>query len=164
MDREAKKPKVLGYEVALVKARNYCARAERCLQQVEQKLRLWGVLEEDRAKILDALVEAGFVDELRFARAYAHDKQSFSAWGWRRIESELRRKGIDRDILEQVHAELEEQADEDDDTLMRLLEGKLRTLPDSLPYRKKWERLVRFGLYRGYEYQEVADLAEDLLE
>ena len=44
-----------------------------------------------------------------------------------------------------------------------LLRKKYRTLPQGLERRKAFDRLMRYGLYRGYEYEEVGEATRTIL-
>jgi recX family len=48
--------------------------------------------------------------------------------------------------------------------VLTLLRKKLRTLPPSLERRKVKDRLMRYGLYRGYEYEDVREAVGYLIE
>ena len=75
---------------ALVKARAYCARQERCQQEVRDKLYAWQVAAKDIDPIISQLIGEGFLNEARFAEHYAVSKFRQKGWGWRKIEQALR--------------------------------------------------------------------------
>jgi SOS response regulatory protein OraA/RecX len=52
---------------ALPKARNYCARQERCQQEVRDKLYAWEVPAKEVEPIISQLIGEGFLNEARFA-------------------------------------------------------------------------------------------------
>ena len=70
------------------KIRNWCARAERSPQQVRRKLADWGAADQ-AGRVLDTLIEEGYVDPARFAEAFAHDHLTFRNWGPAKILSAL---------------------------------------------------------------------------
>ena len=72
----------------------YCSSAERCRADVEEKLRKAEASEEEKENILERLVAEGFIDERRYAKAFAADKFRFSKWGKRKIEFALRAKRV----------------------------------------------------------------------
>ena len=47
--------------------------------------------------------------------------------------------------------------------MVELLRKKYRTFPQSLERRKAFDRLMRYGLYRGYEYEEVREATRTIL-
>ncbi len=152
----------LDYAAALARAERYCAQAEHCLYEVRHKLRLWGAQADEIPAILDSLVERGFVDEARYARAFARDKHRFSGWGAQRIASQLRARHLASADIATAVAELQAEFDTAD-KLRTLLTSRYRTLPASLPRARAYERLMRYGLYRGYSYDAVASVVSSLL-
>lgn len=149
-------------DVALVKATTYCARAEHCLHEVRQKLWQWKLEEEHHDEVLRYLADNNYVDEWRYAEAFARDKHRFSAWGVRRIADELRARHIPSDAISAALAALEEEFPTGDQ-LFKLLERKLASLPEGLEPRKRYDRLVRYALYKGYDYDAVRATLSALL-
>lgn len=161
--RSSPTPDRLVLEQVYERAARYCATAERCVTQVRHKLRLWGLSEAyDIETIILRLQAAGFCDDARFARAYARDKRRFSGWGTHRIARELRARAIKVDTITHILQELEEE-EPSSNKLYDLLERKLRILSPSLDHRKIYERLVRFGIYQGYSYEDVVCMVQILL-
>ena len=52
------------------------------------------------ASVLERLLEAGAVDDERFARRFAEDKRELRGWGPDRITEALRARGIDETLIE----------------------------------------------------------------
>lgn len=157
-----KTKKALDHAAALSRAQSYCALAERCAHQVKQKLRLWGAAECDYEDIIERLRSRDFINHRRYAHAFARDKHRLSGWGAQRIARELRARHIEAEHIQSALAELAEEHDIQA-KLRTTLEGKLKTFPPNLDRRKAYERLMRYGLYRGYDYDAVSSLAEGLL-
>jgi regulatory protein len=99
------------------------------------------------------------VDDLRYASAYARDKAGLSGWGEVKIRYMLAAKGIAREVISQALSDIDH--DKAHSRLEKLLENKLRTLRDDPQCRL---RLLRFGLGRGYGYDEVSSVVEGLLK
>lgn len=117
-------------------------------------------LEGDRehAKgILDTLVEEKYVDDLRYAEAFARDKSSISGWGEVKIRYMLSAKGIDREIISKALEEID--AGKADERLRKLIENKFRSLGDDPHWKMK---LFRFAMGRGYSYDEVSVILNDM--
>ncbi len=147
-------------EQALKRLSSTCARREVCEYDALQKLRLWKISDEEQAKIMAQLTKYGFIDDERYARAYAEDKLKYNRWGARKVEMMLRRKGIDDDIISEAISEF---ADEESttETLRKLLEEKARSLRNETdPYKKK-QKLLRFAVSRGFDYSDALDLLEE---
>lgn len=108
--------------------------------------------------VLDQLVEQKYVDDLRYASAFARDKSSIAGWGEVKIRYMLAAKGISRDIISEALAEIDEQ--KACDRLEKLISNKAISLTGDPQIRMK---LLRFGLGRGYSYDEVSSVVEQLL-
>ena len=133
-----------------------CAKREYCTSDVRRKAleRLeWDAAAADA--VVAALVDEGFVDDHRYAAAYAREKSALSGWGPVKIRSTLLARGVPRDA---VLAALEE-IDPERATakLEKVLQTKWRTLRDDPQGRLK---LIRFALSRGYDYDPVRPLIE----
>lgn len=109
-------------------------------------------------EILSRLVEAGFVDDVRYARAFASDKSSLSGWGPAKIRFALRSKGIPSESIEQALSGTD--GEKAAVRLQRLLCAKWKTLRDD-PYGKF--KLIRYALSRGYEYCDVEDAVNGIV-
>lgn len=148
---------------ALRKATSYCARAEHCLHEVRQKLWQWRLDEAHHEEVLYYLTDNGYIDEARYAEAFARDKHRFSAWGVRRIADELRARRVPSALIRRAIASLEEEFPLEDQ-LTTLLERKLASIPEGLEPRKRYDRLMRHALYKGYSYDEIRDTLGRLLQ
>lgn len=149
-------------EKALAKATTYCARSEHCLYEVRQKLWQWKLAEEHHDEVLRYLTDNDYIDERRYAEAFARDKHRFSAWGLHRIADELRARRILSEDIQMALTALEEEYPMADQ-LTKLLERKLSSLPEGLEARKRHERLMRYALYKGYAYDDVRSIIEQLV-
>ena len=139
--------------------RNLCSRREYCSSDILKKALT--ALEGDREaaeQILKKLVSEKYVDDLRYAAAYAREKAMISGWGETKIRYMLSTKRISRDIITQALAEIDE--DKADSRLQKLLENKARTLKADPQIRLK---LLRFALGRGYQYDDVVRVLQDIL-
>ena len=114
----------LSYEEGVKKARRYCAYQERCVSEVEEKLKSWGVAGKDRGDIIDALIRDGFVNEQRYAEAYVSGKFRIKAWGRLKIQAGLRTKGVKEETICEVLRRIDEDAYLEN--LARLLDKKIR--------------------------------------
>lgn len=151
---------------AYVRLASYCAQAERSPSDLRRRMQRLELAEELQAELLTRLEAEGFVSGERFARAFVHDKHRFNGWGPRRLEHELRRHGITSSVIAAALEELEEEtsAEDEESRVLELLRAKQRSLPTGLERRKAYDRLMRFGLYRGYDYDEVREAITQLLD
>ena len=138
--------------------RRQCSRREYCTSDVLKKAEK--ALEGDRDKamqVLQALVADKYVDDLRYCEAYAREKSSISGWGEVKIRYMLSAKGISRDVISQALTQIDSQKAES--RLVKLMENKYRALKDDPQWKIK---LLRFGLGRGYSYDEVNEVLKRL--
>ena len=144
----------------LDRLRGLCSRREYCVTDVLKKA-VEG-LEGDRAaaqEVVDVLVKEKYVDDLRYASAFARDKSAIQGWGEVKIRYMLSAKGVPRDVIDKALEEIDQ--DKADSRLEKLLQNKLKSLKDDPQCRLK---LLRFALGRGYSYDEVNDVVNSLLK
>lgn len=144
----------------LDRLRGLCSRREYCYADVLKKAKEALDGDAQAAKeVADALVEEKYVDDLRYASAYARDKASIQGWGEVKIRYMLSAKGVSRDVIDKALQEID--PDKADSRLEKLLQNKLKSLKDDPQCRLK---LLRFALGRGYSYDEVNTLINTLLK
>lgn len=136
-----------------------CARREYCISDIRKKAQK-ALETDDPARIgpvLESLTKDGFLDEARYASAYARDKASLSGWGPLKIRAGLRSKGIPSALADAAILEID--SGRADEKLCRLLEARMRSLRTDPQCRLK---LIRYALSRGYEYDDVRSEMEKL--
>lgn len=145
-------------EQILSALQNLCVRREYCTFDIRRK-----ALDrcEGDAALADEMVTSlkadRFVDDVRYASAFAREKSSLTGWGPVKIRFALRAKGIaDSDIAAGL-AEIEE--DRASSRLASLLQNKWKSLSDDPAGRLK---LIRFALSRGYEYSQVEGIVDEI--
>ena len=124
-------------------------------KELSDKLRLAGAKEEDIADILEFAKEYGFVNDAEYAKHLAKDLQNIKKYGKKRIEAELKNRGI---CSEYTTAALLELADGEEDALLTLLERKLGGNFE----KKNIDRAVRYFIYRGYEFGDIKACIEKI--
>lgn len=135
------------------KMRRLCSRREYCVSDIRTKL--MKELDGDVQKVesaLNKLKEERYVDDLRYATAYARDKAAISGWGATKIRYMLSAKGVAKDMISEALNEVDEA--KASSRLEKLLENKYKSLKDDPQWKIK---LIRFALGRGYSYDEVND-------
>lgn len=76
------------------KIERYCAYQERCQEEVRRKLSLLGVRGVAAEWMIAELIAGRFINEERFARAFARGKFRINHWGRRKIEAALKAKKL----------------------------------------------------------------------
>lgn len=138
----------------LDKLRRLCSRREYCTSDILKKASEALDGDHNRAEeVLQVLVSERYVDDLRYASAYARDKASISGWGEVKIKYMLSAKGIAKDVITRALEEIDEGKAES--RLEKLLENKWKSLKDDPQGKMK---LIRFALGRGYGYEDISSL------
>ena len=81
-------------EVAFAKLTKYCAYQERCHSEVRNKLYEWGLYQSVVEETIVSLIQDDFLNEERFAEAYARGKFRIKKWGRIKILAELNKRKI----------------------------------------------------------------------
>ena len=129
-----------------------CAQAEHCQWEMVEKMRKWEIPEEAQARIMERLVKERYVDDERFARAFAKDKVRYNKWGRRKVEQALWQKHIDEDIRTNVLNEI------DDEEYLSVLRPLLKQKRKSIKAQNDYElnqKLMRFALGRGFTFDII---------
>lgn len=137
-----------------------CSRREYCSSDIYKKAldALEGNADE-AGKVLDRLQDEKYVDDRRYARAYARDKASIAGWGSVKIRYMLSAKGLARDVIDEALAEVD--SDTSDRRFEKLMLAKCRSLKGSDDVRLK---LIRFAAGRGYGYEQASSMADRVIE
>lgn len=130
-----------------------CGKKECCSADVAARLRRWELSERDVAAIMEFLVKHRFVDDARFAEAYARNKSRFNRWGRLKIARMLRLKQIPEAVIGQALAAIPEEGE--DGHCLELLRQKARLLKETDAYKRK-ARLYRFAVGRGFDHDTVS--------
>ncbi len=140
-----------------------CAQAEHCEYEMQEKMRRWQLPDDAQARVMQRLVSERYVDDNRYALAFARDKVKYNKWGRRKVEQALWQKRIKDDIRQQV---LDSIGDADYISVLRpLLQQKRRAVKARNDYELRM-KLVKFALGRGFTMDVIrqcvnTDDAED---
>lgn len=135
-----------------LKAEGYCASAERCPSDVEEKLQKWGASHESTGRIMTHLFKERYVDAARFCRFFVRDKYRFNQWGRMKIVQALRMKRLSPEDIKTGLEEIDEK--EYDAILKNLLRKKAASLNALSDYERN-NRLARFAAGRGFTMDEI---------
>ena len=144
----------------LDKLQRQCARMEYCTSDIRRKA-LKDLEGDDAAadRVVASLLADRFVDDLRYASAFAREKASLQGWGSIKIRFMLSGKGIAREVIDAALKEIE--PEKASARLEKLVAEKYRVLKDDPQCRLK---LLKFILSRGYAYDEAAPAVESVLK
>jgi regulatory protein len=151
----------VGPEVALVKARKWCAYQERSHFETKMKLREWGLNEEECDHVIAQLIEENFINELRFAQCFARGKFRIKKWGKSRITQELKIRKISAYCLKEALKEID--PEEYWQTLLILTEKYLDQYQAWAPFEKGYKTKAQL-MRKGYETDLINDALDEIFK
>ena len=141
------------YSRSLSRLQRLCSKAEYCRADIYRKaLKDLDGDAAEASRLVEELIRDRYVDDARYAQAFAREKASLQGWGPVKIRFQLRAKGVSDAVITAALDEIDESSA--DARLQRLLAAKAKTLEGDPQFRLK---LIKFGLSRGYEYSKVED-------
>lgn len=139
--------KPIDIEKAILRYAGLCARSEQCSADILRKARLAGLGASDCKALIDYLTEHSFLDDSRFAGAFARDKASFASWGPFKIRLALRQKSIPDHIIDAALQSVD--PDIYYENIRKIIRAKSRSLDLKDP--KDKQRLLRHLAAKGYD-------------
>lgn len=133
---------------ALSRAESRCAMKEMCLYDVRNACLRWGLSADEAESVLQRLEASGYIDENRYARAFAHDKAHFDRWGPLKIRAALRAKRVSESDIREALALIPDSIFTEN--LQAAIASKRRTISEKDPHRLR-DKLARHALARGYK-------------
>ena len=149
------RPLNIGTEKALEKIKQYCAYQERCHSEVRNKLYGFGLNSEEIETIISTLIEENFLNEERFALAYAGGKFRIKRWGKAKIKQALNFKKISPYCIEKALKSLDDPTYEKN--FEKLADVKWLSLKAEKNKYIKQTKLRRYLLGKGYESVLITD-------
>ena len=135
------------YGILLDRLAALCSQKEKCEHDAYAYLQKKGVSPADCLKAVDYLVKNQYINNTRYAKAFARDKARFDKWGVNKIAAALAQKQIDQKTIslavEQISTETQEE------TIMGEVAKKAKHI-DNLSDQKSKAKLLRFCAGRGY--------------
>jgi regulatory protein len=149
------------FRIALNKAMAMCSGREYCCEDLRSKLLSWGVGINDSDKITGILLKENFINESRYAAAFAGDKFKYNKWGKVKIAAHLRAKKLPSDTVEDAIDSI------DNELYLKVLRELLDSHKRSVKAKNKYDlkaKLLRYGLSKGFESSLLYDILNDLEE
>jgi regulatory protein len=140
--------KHLTKEQALQKIKHYCAYQERCHSEVKEKLYALGVWKKDQDEIMASLIEENYLNEERFAIAFAGGKWRVKHWGRVKIKYELKQKQVSEYCIKKAMKEIPDE--EYLAVLNKLAKEKYAALKDE-QYLIRKKKVLDYLIGKGYE-------------
>jgi regulatory protein len=139
-------------EQALQKLRQYCGYQERCHQEVKEKLFSLAVKKQEHDQIIATLIEENYLNEERFAIAFAGGKFRIKEWGKVKIRHELRQREVSEYCIKKALQQID--TDQYLEVLHKLAASRYESIKDTEPLikrKKTWDYLVG----KGYEVELI---------
>lgn len=137
---------------ARLKAETYCAYQERSQQEVRDKLYSWGLHQGDVEQIISDLIGDNFLNEERFAIAYAQGKLRMKGWGKVKIKFHLKGKRVSDPLIRIALNRID--MDEYLAKLDEVVDKYARQPLDTLTAQQK-NKLIRHLQSRGFENEFI---------
>jgi regulatory protein len=150
-------------EVVLAAALRFLEARPRSTAEVRRRLTGAGYREELVEGAIERLAELGILDDEAFARAWIESRDRARPRGERALRSELFRKGIDRQLADDVLEEREEtRPGADAEAAGRLLERHKSALARITDPRARRERAYALLARNGFDSDLAATLARQI--
>lgn len=133
------------------KAYQYLSFRQRTQRELEDYLLKKDFSRNTVETVIESLKEAGYVDDLDFARTFVRDKTSYKSFGPYRIINELVQKGISKELIDQA---LEEEYHEELDELVDMVEARYSSILHDKSD-KRFRRIGGFLQRKGHSYDTI---------
>lgn len=153
-----KKEKSYTDKEILMKISAFCAYQERTQQEVRDKLYDYGLDKDTIEEIIVKLIQENFLNEERFAIAYAGGKFRVKKWGRKKILEGLKQKNISEYCIRQAMKEIPDK--EYRATLLDLIEKRASKETETNTYKRKY-KIAQHVIGKGYEPELVWDILND---
>ncbi len=137
---------------AKLKAAAYCAYQERSPYEIKNKLDRLGLSNTQITEVLQFLEEENFLNTERFASAFARGKFRLKRWGKRKIQFQLRQKGIPEDTIDAALSGIE--ADDYENLIRDLTLKKLKDYHKKETLQRN-QSVARYLIGKGFEAELV---------
>lgn len=149
-------------EEAKRRMERYCVYQERCHKEINQKLYEMRMIPEAVDLIIHHLLQHNFLNETRFAQAFARGKFRTKKWGKIRIVKELKMRQISKFNIQIALKEIPDS--EYFETFETLAEKRLQQLISEKDLQKKRKKLADYLFYRGWEsdlvYGKIGEISK----
>jgi regulatory protein len=104
-----------------------------------------GLSPDITARVFDRLVEKGYINDEKFATYWIENRNLLKGASRRKLQAELRSKGVEPGIIERLLAESERS---DDDEIQKIITKKRARYPDN-------QKLMQYLARQGFSYDDI---------
>ena len=144
----------------LKKAANFCVYQERTQDEVRKRLRDWKVFGEEAEEIIAWLITENYINEERFAKAFAGGKFRVKKWGKLKIEAELKARKISKYNLASALKEIP--SSDYLDTLEALIIKKSEEVKLEPNFLKRKQKVFNYLISKGFESNLVLEVMKKI--
>ncbi|MBN2663273.1 MAG: RecX family transcriptional regulator [Bacteroidales bacterium] len=149
------------FNSALSKAMRFCSTKEVCIKDITFKLNNWNTNPEFIDKIIASLIDEKFIDQQRYALAFAADKFKFNNWGKKKIAFHLINKNIPKNIIQKALNDINDT--EYKKTAQKLINNKLKNLKTNDKIKLK-NKILSSMTSKGYEPDIIYPILNEILK
>lgn len=142
------------------KLKRYCAYQERCHLEVHEKLKSLQIFGSERDQIIGKLIEENFLNEERFARAFARGKFRIKGWGKIKIRNELKKRNISSYCIKVAMEEID--STDYREKIALFIQKKEKALNEKNRIKKN-QMILKSSIARGYEPEMVMEILKELV-
>jgi len=129
-------------------------------KEVKDKLKKKDFEERIIKSTIDKLKEYDLINDSEFATAWVKERLAYKPRGKKLLRQELWKKGIKKDIIDQVTDELCQDEDKSAAELLERIKKRYKNLEPKVAKKRMLSLLLR----RGFSYETVNQAVEDFLE
>ena len=153
-------PKNIGTEKALQKIKHFCSYQERSHREVKEKLYGFGLYKYEVEELISQLIEENYLNEERYAIAFAGGKFRVRQWGKIKIRYELKQKQVSDYCIKRALAAIDET--EYEKTLQKLFDEKLKSQKSEKNVFIKKQKIQSYLMQKGYEPDLISGLLKKM--
>lgn len=146
--------KTYSAEIAWQKICKWCAYQERSQQDVRDKLYDYGLHRKEVEEMISRLITENFLNEERFAIAFAGGKFRQLGWGKTKIKLALKQKKVSEYCMRKALSSIDDMAYLK--SLHQLIQKRGKLEKEKNPLRKNY-KLAQYAISRGFEPDLVWD-------
>lgn len=143
------RPLNIGTDKAFQKIKHYCSYQERSHGEVKEKLYSFGLYKQEVEELLSKVIEENYLNEERYAIAFAGGKFRMKQWGKVKIAYEMKQKGVSTYNINRALKAIE--TTDYEKTFQKLAAEKLRSVRSEKNIFIKKRKVQQYLLQKGYE-------------
>jgi regulatory protein len=146
------------------KAFRLLGRRQHSAFELKLKLRQKGYREDLISSVVNQLLESNYVNDYDFAKSFTEENIKNKLWGQRKIEAELIKKGVNKEIISQIISENFSDGNQLEKAIV-LGKKKYKSLVDRNTDKDKIQtKLYSFLFSKGYGYDIIKRTIDSIIE